>query len=124
MLTYLLKNVNTIKAISGFLLAFLVIVLSNLGFFPLNQAIFIIATIVLFMFSTYNPYWIFGLFLVSLPLEVVNLAPQSLGITVRPYQFIGSILVFAVVFRAIQGKFHIFKFKIMDLIMMNLKSKK
>lgn len=118
MLTYLLKNVNTIKAISGFLLAFLVIVLSNLGFFPLNQAIFIIATIVLFMFSTYNPYWIFGLFLVSLPLEVVNLAPQSLGITVRPYQFIGSILVFAVVFRAIQGKFHIFKFKIMDWLIL------
>jgi hypothetical protein len=50
-------------------------------------------------FALYRSGWAFLFFIGMIALENINLAPEKIGIVVRPYQLIGGLLFFAVAIR-------------------------
>jgi hypothetical protein len=76
--------------------------LSNVGLLPFRNigdfAFFVVLSLIL---AIYRPGWAFVFFIGSLALENVNLAPKSLGLFLRPYQFLGAITIIALIFRII-----------------------
>ncbi len=97
-------------------LVFFLIILNNLKVIPLQLGDFVFFTILALAFALWRPSWAFLFFCGTVPLENVNLAPLSLGIAIRPYQFIGAILVVAVLARLASGRlnFKLAKLKIPD----------
>jgi len=86
----------------NFLLVFFLIFLSNLGILPLkNISDFLFFTFLFLFFSLYRPGWAFLFFAGTIMLENINLAPDYLGIAVRPYQFFGALIILAILVRLI-----------------------
>ena len=85
--------------IANVLLVFFLILLSNLGILPLHQNDFIFFAFLTLAFALYRPGWAFLFFIGTLALENINLAPKELGITLRPYQFIGALTMLAIIIR-------------------------
>ena len=56
-------------------------------------------SIVLLIFALYRPGWSFLLFIGTIALENINLAPKGFGIAIRPYQFLGAMTAVAVLGR-------------------------
>jgi len=54
--------------------------------------------------ALYRPGWAFLFFIGLIPLENINLAPVSFGITVRPYQLVGALIILALIVRWLSGK--------------------
>jgi len=61
---------------------------SYTGFLPLGIPSFLVPLLVFSISAAYRPGWIFLLLVSVLPLEIVNLAPPSVGTGIRPYQFL------------------------------------
>ena len=64
---------------------------------------FAIVSIGLFALALYNPLVVFILFVGVIPLEIVNIAPDTVDIVLRPYQLLGVIIFGAVIVRKIFG---------------------
>ncbi|HCP08843.1 MAG TPA: hypothetical protein DIT25_03545 [Candidatus Moranbacteria bacterium] len=80
---------------------FLLIILSNLELLPIrNLGDFIFYTLLYLAFALYRPGWSFLFFVGTIMLENINLAPEEIGIMVRPYQFIGGLTVLAVLIKS------------------------
>lgn len=56
--------------------------------------------------ALYNPYIVFVLFVGTVPLEIIDVSPDTFDIILRPYQLLGAILFVAVIVRKIFGQAH------------------
>jgi len=54
--------------------------------------------------ALYRPGWTFLFFIGAVALENLNLAPEVLGIAIRPYQFFAALIIVALLFREFQKK--------------------
>jgi hypothetical protein len=80
-------------------LVFFLIILNNLGIIPLRAGDFAFFTFLIFLFTLYRPSWAFLFFIGTIPLENINIAPEILGIAVRPYQFLAGLIIIALIIR-------------------------
>ena len=83
----------------NFLLVFFLILLKNIGVLPMQLGDFIFFSLIYLIFALYRPGWSFLFFIGTIALENINLAPESLGIFVRPYQMIGALTIFSLLLR-------------------------
>lgn len=87
------------------LLSVFTVWLSNAEVLPLaSLADFAFLAVLVSLFSLYRPGWAFLLLVASLPLEIINLAPLSLGVAVRPYQLLGALSLLALALRKMMGR--------------------
>ncbi|MCX6765896.1 MAG: O-antigen ligase family protein [Candidatus Moranbacteria bacterium] len=105
---YFFSNLNRPKTyliLANILLVFFAILLSNLGVLPIkNLSDFLFFTLLFLLFSLYRPGWSFLFFVGTITLENINIAPGSLGIAVRPYQFFAGLTILAVLGRLVVGR--------------------
>lgn len=80
------------------------IILHNRGLLPLDGVTFSFFSFVTLLFALYRPAWAFLLFIAVLPLEIINLAPASLGVAIRPYQWLAALLLAAVALLFLSGR--------------------
>lgn len=98
---YLNSNLTKLYLIfANIILVIFAIWFSNVGLLPFhNLSDFLVFAVLGLLLAIYRPGWVFVLFVGSLVLENVNLAPQSLGLAMRPYQFFGAIIIIALIIR-------------------------
>ena len=115
----LFKKINTPKnylLLVNVFLVFFLIVLSNLKVIPLEMSDFVFFAVLFLALALWRPGWAFLIFCGIIPLENVNLAPVSLGIAIRPYQFAGALIVLSILARLASGRlnFKLAKLKLPD----------
>lgn len=95
------KNFNPTKLyliLANIVLVVFAIWFSNVGVLPFKNvgdfAFFMALALVL---ALYRPSWTFAFFVGAIVLENINLAPISLGINFRPYQFFGFITIISLI---------------------------
>lgn len=99
------KSVRLYLILANFVMTVFAIWFFNLGVLPFkNIADFAFFSVLILIFAIYRPGWAFVIFIGSLALENINLAPAQLIITVRPYQLLGAMILSAVVFRLFAGR--------------------
>jgi hypothetical protein len=77
----------------------------NVGLLPFsNTSDFLFFVLLGLIFAIYRPGWAFVFFIGSIALENINLAPQSLGLAIRPYQLLGALIIVALIIRAAMKK--------------------
>lgn len=103
MITYLTNIVNRLNSpryyliVSNFVLVVALIILFNLGVLPFKSIEdFLFFTLVGLFLALYRPGWVFLFFIGTIALENINLAPEELGVMIRPYQLIGFLTFLAV----------------------------
>jgi len=64
---------------------------------------FIMLSIGIFILALYYPMIVFSLFIGTIPLEIINIAPDYLTSALRPYQFLGVVLFCTVLVRHVVG---------------------
>lgn len=91
------KNaIRNYLVLANVLLVVFLIVFSNTGMLPFRtMGDFAFFVVLGFALAIYRPGWAFLFFIGSLALENINLAPVSLGIAIRPFQFLGAISLIA-----------------------------
>jgi len=102
---------------ANILLIFFLILLSGFGVLPIPKIQdFIFFAVIFLIFALYRPGWAFLFFIGTIALENINLAPEIIGITIRPYQFIGGLATLAVLIRIIfrRVNFELPKFRMID----------
>lgn len=88
--------------IGNFLLVFFLIFLSNLGILPIKKlSDFLFFTFLFLFFALYRPGWAFLIFIGAIVLEDISLAPVGIGISIRPYQFLGALVILAILIRLV-----------------------
>ena len=85
--------------VANILLTFFLILLNNLNILPLRMGDFLFFTFLTLAFALYRPGWAFLFFIGTIALENINLAPLELGMTLRPFQFIGALTALALIIR-------------------------
>lgn len=69
---------------------------SNVGLLPFkNIGDFAFFALLVLILGLYRPGWTFLFFVGTLALENINIAPESLAVALRPYQFFGFITIIA-----------------------------
>ncbi|MFA5776828.1 MAG: O-antigen ligase family protein [Parcubacteria group bacterium] len=124
MLSYLQQFVNNLNKpkyyliLVNFLLVFFLILLSNTGVLPIRMGDFIFFSFIYLIFALYRPGWSFLFFVGTIALENINLAPDSLGLFVRPYQLIGALTIFSLLLRYFTKRlnFELVKLKWFDYV--------
>jgi hypothetical protein len=102
-------------------LNFFLIIFANLGILPLKYlSDFIFYALVFLALAFYRPKWGFLLFVGTIALENINIAPIELGMMLRPYQFIGGLTVVAVLLRIIlrNSEYKITKLSVPDIALL------
>ncbi len=96
--TTLLVGINIFTSV-------IIIVLWELSVIPLKSlgAVAFSATLA-FLFALHRPRWAFWFFVGLLPLEIINIVPDEVGVSVRPYQLVGAVLAVAVLVRIFTGR--------------------
>lgn len=102
----------------GAILCLAAIVLSNTLVLPLSLGDFFFFSFLFFLFALYRPGWVFALLVAMLPLEIVNLAPESIGFNMRPYQFLAAILGVSIAVRVLARRtsWKLFSFQPIDSV--------
>lgn len=83
--------------VANILLAVFFVIAPNVGVLPLSMGDFIFFAILALAFAFYRPGWMFLLFVGATMFENANLAPDALGIAVRPYQLFGGSAIAAII---------------------------
>jgi len=81
--------------IFGFVSSLILAALSAKNKLPLGKGDFVFLALIALLVALYRPRWIFFLFVGSITLENIILAGGFLPIQLRPYQFLGGILILA-----------------------------
>jgi hypothetical protein len=90
---------------ANFFLVFFLILFSNLGILPFKSlGDFAFFAAIALAFALYRPGWAFLFFVGAIALENINLAPESLGLMIRPYQFIGALTLLAIFIKSAAGR--------------------
>lgn len=93
-------NIKYLLLVSNIFLVFFLILLSNLGVLPVkNLGDFAFFSALALIIALYRPGWAFLFFVGTVVLENINLAPEDLGINLRPFQLIGGVVFLAVLMR-------------------------
>lgn len=104
-----ISSVNKTKIyliLANFLLVVVLMTLSNLKVIPLRTGDFTFFAILTLALALYRPGWAFLLFIGTIALENINLAPNIIGITVRPFQLLGALILLAVAIRFFSKKLY------------------
>ncbi len=80
------------------------IALYTSGVFPLALGDFVFFSGLVLLCALYRPGWAFLFFIGLLPFEIVSLAPVELGLSLRPYQWVGILTLGAVAIRFFAGR--------------------
>lgn len=88
----------------GLVISGLFIALYLSGLFPLSLVNFAFWSVFIGLACLYRPNWCFLLLLALLPLETVNLLPETFGAALRPYQWLCLLLVGALAFRVLSKR--------------------
>ena len=91
---------------ADFLLVVVLIVLGNFKVIPLRTGDFAFFAVLALAFALYRPGWAFLFFIGTIALENINLAPENLGIAIRPYQLIGTLIFLVVAIRFFSKKLY------------------
>ncbi|MDR3559345.1 MAG: hypothetical protein P4L58_03025, partial [Candidatus Pacebacteria bacterium] len=94
-----LNRPKTYLLIANVLLVFFLILLGNFKVVPLDTGDFVFFALLVFMLAIYRSGWAFLIFVGLIPLENINLAPAELEMTIRPYQFLGTFIIAALLVR-------------------------
>ncbi len=81
----------------GLALSFALIILSNKGKLPLGKGDFVFFSIITLLSALYRPRWAFFIFIILIPLENIILASGFLPFQLRPYQFMGAVIILALI---------------------------
>ncbi len=101
------RNIKLYLIIANIFLVFFLILLSNLKVIPFKATgDFIFFACLVLAFALYRPGWAFLFLVGTIALENINLAPESLGFFIRPYQFIGGLLFLAVAIRFLSERLY------------------
>ena len=92
-----LSNVKIYLVLSNVFLVFFLILFNNIGVFTVSTGDFIFFAFLFLIFALFRPGWAFLFFLGTIAMENINLAPQNFGPIFRPYQFIGGLLMLAII---------------------------
>jgi hypothetical protein len=94
----LLKNTTKVYlVIANCILVIFAIWFTNVGLLPFKSlGDFVFFAVLALILGLYRPGWTFVFFIGTLALENINIAPASLGLSLRPYQFFGSITILAI----------------------------
>ncbi|KKT94023.1 MAG: hypothetical protein UW95_C0019G0023 [Parcubacteria group bacterium GW2011_GWC1_45_14] len=99
------RSLKIYLVLVNLLLTIFAIWFANVGLLPFAKvsdfAVFVILGL---LFAAYRPGWAFLFFVGTIALENINLAPESLGVALRPYQFFAALTVGALLVRAFQKK--------------------
>ncbi|PIP27970.1 MAG: hypothetical protein COX29_03660 [Candidatus Moranbacteria bacterium CG23_combo_of_CG06-09_8_20_14_all_35_22] len=119
----IINNFNKPKnwlLLANVVLVFVLIVCNNLGIIPLRMGDFVFFAILVLGLALYRPGWAFLFFVGTIALENINLAPAELGIAIRPYQFIGTLTITAIITRLLSGKlnFKLAKLNFVDYLIL------
>lgn len=101
-----LNKTKTYLVLAVFLLVFSLVILNNFKVIPLRTGDLIFFAILTLAFALYRPGWGFLFFVGTITLENINLTPENLGIMIRPYQFIGALILLAVAIRFLSKKLY------------------
>lgn len=93
----ILKRELVILWIFSVLAGLALIILQNKSWLPLGKGDFVFLAIIALLVALYKPRWVFFLFISFIPFENIILASGFLPIQLRPYQFLGGILIAAVI---------------------------
>lgn len=74
------------------------------GVFPLSPINFWFFSALLFLLGLYRPNWCFLLLVAVAPFEIITTAPDTLGLSLRPYQWIFLALMLALGVRILSGR--------------------
>ncbi|MFZ2299824.1 MAG: O-antigen ligase family protein [Candidatus Moraniibacteriota bacterium] len=98
------------------------IMLSFTGTLPLDTIDLIFFSFVGFLFALYRPGWAFLLMIGMLPYEIISIAPESFGISVRPYQWLLVLIILALLVRLALKRFPVEQFvpNIWDILLIVL----
>jgi hypothetical protein len=83
-----MTTIGKVLLAGGAFLFVALIAFRNMGLLPLGTSDFVFFAVLTICIAAYRPGWVFLLLVMALPIETVNLAPLSLGIELRPYQFL------------------------------------
>ncbi|KKW07063.1 MAG: hypothetical protein UY41_C0009G0002 [Candidatus Moranbacteria bacterium GW2011_GWE1_49_15] len=99
------RSLKIYLVLVNLLLTIFAIWFANVGLLPFAKvsdfAVFVILGL---LFAAYRPGWAFLFFVGTIALENINLAPESLGVALRPYQFFAALTIGALLVRAFQKK--------------------
>ncbi|MFZ1735735.1 MAG: hypothetical protein WAU31_02265 [Candidatus Moraniibacteriota bacterium] len=102
----------------AFSLSLFFLFLGNAAIFPLDMADFTFFVMIAFFFALYRPGWAFLVFLSLLPFEMINLSPEALAFSLRPYQLLGGVLLLSMLARFIVHRlpFPVMRFRWFDIV--------
>ncbi len=95
-----IQKINSLKSyllLTNIFLVFFLILLNQMGVISIQLGDFIFFISLVFLLSLYRPSWMVGFFIGTLVLENINLAPKELGIALRPYQILGTLILIALI---------------------------
>ena len=99
----IVNRINTLRYYllgANVFLVCLLIALSNLNVLPIrNIGDFLFISLIVFIFTLYRPGWGFLFFVGFIALENINLAPEELDVSIRPYQLLGFMTFLSVFVR-------------------------
>ncbi|HFC36353.1 MAG TPA: hypothetical protein ENJ49_01610, partial [Candidatus Moranbacteria bacterium] len=120
LIKYFKKKKKMIGLLTGnVVLVIVLIVLGNFGVLPLrNIGDFAFFATLVFLLALYRPAWSFLFFIGTIMLENINLAPQEIGFSLRPFQLIGFLTLGAIIIRYFSGRlsFKLPKFSKIDVL--------
>ena len=86
--------------------------------FPIGMAGFVFLSATTFLFALYRPIWAFLVFLSLLPFETLSLSPETIPLSLRPYQLLGGTLLLSIGVRLMVRHlpFSLFRFRWFDML--------
>lgn len=102
-----MKAINPMQlllCLASIVLSVILIGLHNAGILPIALGDFIFFSGLIFLCALYRPGMVFLFFIGLLPLEIIDIAPHELGISLRPYQWIGMLVFAATIIRYMVGR--------------------
>jgi hypothetical protein len=102
---YSLKTAKAGLLAGSIACAAVMVALTFRGELPLAPVDFVLVSGIAFLLALFRPGFAFAVFIAWLPLETVNLVPtESIGIMLRPYQWLGALVLLAVLARRLVGR--------------------
>lgn len=99
------KTTKIYLILANIILVIFAIWFSNVGLLPFsNTGDFLFFIVLGLLFAIYRPGWAFVFFIGSIVLENINLAPQSFGLAIRPYQLLGALIIIALIIRTVMKR--------------------
>lgn len=98
------RDPEVIFALLGAVVGTAGVLLFLAGAFPFSPVNFWFFSILLFLLGLYRPNWCFLMLIASIPFEIITVSPDTLGLSLRPYQWIFIALGLAIGVRVLSGR--------------------